>query len=128
MKNKDFSILMTLVILLAVIVYIAAGCRKIDVYPPAVIDLGTKPMATAIKQITELNNVVTVKFQTTPGAKYSVHIIPFGSDEPVIKDGFTASDSVTNKLYNLKDLPKRNYDFLFIDIAGNEVKYPITIK
>lgn len=128
MKNKDFAILMGLIILLVLIVYIMVGCKKIEVQPPAVIDLGVKPMSTAIKQITETNNVVTVKFQTTPGAKYSVHIIPFGSDEPVLKDGFTASDSVTNKLYNLKDLPKRNYDFLFMDIAGHEVKYPITIK
>lgn len=119
---------MGLIILLVLIVYLMVGCRKIDVQPPTVIDLGTKPMSTAIKQISESNNVVTVKFYTTPGAKYSVHIIPFGSDEPVVKDGFTASDSVTNKLYNLKDLPKRNYDFLFMDIAGHEVKYPITIK
>lgn len=119
---------MGLIVLLALILYIMVGCTKIEMQPPTVIDLGIKPMSTAIKQISESNNVVTVKFQTTPGAKYSVRIVPFGSDEPAVKDGFTASDSVTNKLYNLKDLPKRNYDFLFMDIAGNEVKYPITIK
>lgn len=127
MKNKDFSILMTLVVLLSVIIYLAVGCRKIDVQP-TVIDLGIKPMSTAIKHISETNNVVTAKFQTTPGAKYSVLVIPFGSDESVMTDGFTAVDSITNKVYNLKDLPKKNYDLIFMDISGKEIKYPLTIK
>jgi len=127
MKNKDFGILMTLIVLLTVIIYLAVGCRKIDVQP-TVIDMGMKPMSTAIKQISETNNIVSAKFQTTPGAKYSVQVIPFGSDESVMTDGFTAQDSVTSKIYNLKDLPKKNYDLIFMDISGKEIKYPITLK
>ena len=120
MRNRNSILLLTVLVLFA-------GCRKIDVQP-TVIDLGMKPMSTAIKQISETNNVVTAKFQTTPGAKYSVQVIPFGSDESVMTDGFTAQDSITSKVYNLKDLPKKNYDLVFMDISGKEIKYPITLK
>ena len=127
MKNKDFGILMTLVAVLTVVIYLAVGCRKVD-YQPTIIDMGVKSTSTAIKHISETNSVVTAKFQTTPGAKYSVLVIPFGSDESVMTDGFTAADSITNKVYNLKDLPKKNYDLIFMDISGKEIKYPLTIK
>ena len=72
--------------------------------------------------------MVTAIFETTIGAKYSVQIIPFGSDEPVKKDGFTATETETKKIYNLTDLAKRDYDLIFIDVSGNEVKYPIFKK
>jgi hypothetical protein len=69
-----------------------------------------------------------VEFTTTPGAKYSVQVVPFGKEEPVKKEGFTAVSEITKKSYDLSALPKRDYDFVFIDINGKEVKYPIVIK
>ena len=65
---------------------------------------------------------------TTIGSKYSVQIIPFGSETPSKKEGFTATESVTKKQYDLSDLSKKYYDIVFIDISGNEIKYPILIK
>jgi len=128
MKNKDFGLLLALMILLIGIIYFLNGCTKIEIQPIPVVDLGKKSTSTAIKTISVVDNVVSVKFQTTAGAKYSVQVLPFGSDEPSVKDGFTASDSITSKTYNLKTLSKRDYDLIFIDVDGNEVKYPITIK
>ena len=69
-----------------------------------------------------------MEFITTPGAKYSVQVIPFGKDEAVKTEGFTATDIITKKVYDLSALPKKDYDLIFIDIAGKEVKYPIIIK
>jgi hypothetical protein len=105
-----------------------AACTKIDLPAPQVIDLGVVSQSTSIKSITQSGNVITAEFETTPEAKYSVQIVPFGSDEPVKKDGFTASNAVTKKVYDLSSLKKMDYDLIFIDISGKEVKYPLVIK
>ena len=108
---------------------LALSCRKVDV--PVMmntIDLGKASTATSIKSIGQAGNVVTAEFVTTPGAKYSVQVIPFGKDESVRTEGFTATDTLTKKVYDLSSLPKKDYDLIFIDIAGKEVKHPIIIK
>ena len=108
---------------------LALSCRKVDV--PVMmntIDLGKASTATSIKSIGQAGNVVTAEFVTTPGAKYSVQVIPFGKDESVRTEGFTAIDTLTKKVYDLSALPKKDYDLIFIDIAGKEVKHPIIIK
>lgn len=114
---------------LACLIFYAMACQKIASGPqPVVIDLGKTSTSTTIKSISQTNNVVTATFVTTPGSKYSVQITPFGSDDAVKSEGFTAADSLTTKTYNLSDLAKKNYDLHFLDVAGKEVKYPITIK
>jgi hypothetical protein len=117
-------------VILVILTFIVgvASCRKSDIVPMPKIDLGTKSTSTGIKTITQTNNTVVAQFETTIGAKYSVQIIPFGSEEPVKKEGFTANDDITTKTYDLSTLPKRDYDLLFIDVEGKEVKYPLTIK
>jgi hypothetical protein len=124
MRNKIHKILglgflLTLVIL---------SCRKVDLPASQVIDLGVKSETTSIKSIGQSNNIVVVEFNTTIGAKYSVQIVPFGKEDPVKTDGFTATELVTKKSYNLSNLDKMDYDLIFIDIKGTEVKYPIIIK
>jgi hypothetical protein len=110
------------------ITLLAVSCRKVDLPPVQVIDLGTTSTSTAIKAITQTGNIVTAEFETTIGAKYSVQIIPFGGETPSKKEGFTATEGVTTKVYDLSDLTKKDYDLVFIDISGKEVKYPIVIK
>ena len=105
-----------------------AGCTKVDIPQPSPIDLGVKSTSTAIKSINQTNNIVTAVFETTVGSKYSVQIVPFGGEEPVKKEGFTANELTTQKTYDLSTLPKKDYDLIFIDINGKEVKYPIVIK
>jgi len=106
-----------------------AACTKIAPVPsPPPIDLGVKSNSTSIKSIYQAGNVVTAEFETTVGAKYSVQIVPFGKDEPVKKDGFTATDITTKKVYDLSTLAKKDYDLIFIDISGKETKYPLIIK
>ena len=111
-----------------IMVMFLSACTKIDLPAPQVIDLGVQSQSTGIKSIVQVNNTVTAVFETTPGAKYSVQVIPFGSDKPSFKEGFTASEVTTQKIYNLSTLSKSDYDLIFIDINGKEVKYPIIIK
>jgi len=111
-----------------IMVMFLAACTKIAPTPQQTIDLGVQAQATGIKSIVQINNTVTAVFETTPGAKYSVQVIPFGSEKPSFKEGFTASDVTTQKIYNLSTLTKSDYDLIFIDISGKEAKYPIIIK
>ena len=104
------------------------ACTKIDLPAPQVIDLGVQSQSTSVKSITQSGNIVTAEFETTVGSKYSVQIVPFGSEEPVKKDGFTAENTLTKKVYDLSSLKKMDYDLIFIDISGKEVKYPLIIK
>ena len=92
------------------------------------IDLGVKSTSTSIKSIKQTENTVTAVFETTVGSKYAIQVIPFGSEQPVKKEKFTATESLTTKNLDLSDLPKRDYDFIFIDVDGKEAKYPLTIK
>lgn len=107
---------------------VVLSCRKIDYPLQQQMNLGVTSTSTAIKSISQSGNVVTAVFYTTPGAKYSVQIVPFGSDVSSKTEGFTASDTTTKKIYNLSDLSKKDYDLIFIDISGKEVKHPIIIK
>ena len=112
-----------------IMVMFLAACTKITLTPQsATIDLGVQSQSTSIKSVVQTNNTVTAVFETTPGSKYSVQVVPFGSEKPSFKEGFTASDVTTQKIYNLSTLTKSDYDLIFIDISGNEVKYPIVIK
>lgn len=114
-------------VFLTAVMFLAACTKVVQPVDPA-IDLGIKPTSTSIQSINQIGNVVTATFETTPGAKYSVQIIPFGSEEPVRKEGFTATETTTQKSYNLFGLAKKDYDLIFIDVNGKEVKYPLIIK
>lgn len=92
------------------------------------IDLGQLSTSTTIKSVTVSDNIVHIVFNTTIGAKYSVQIFPFGSEEPIKKEGFTAMNETTEKTYDLSNEKKGYYDLLFIDISGKEIKYPIIVK
>ena len=118
--------LITILIILGFVV----GCQKYEekYYEAPGINLGKKSELTAIKLVKQNNNIVTAVFATTPGAKYSIQIIPFGSETPIIKEGFTANNTEASRIFDLSDLPKKDYDLIFIDINGNEAKYPIIIK
>ena len=117
-------------IVITVILGFVFGCQKYEeVYPETPqINLGKISELTAIKLVKQDNNIVTAVFSTTPGAKYSIQIIPFGSETPIIKEGFTANNTEASRIFDLSDLPKKDYDLIFIDISGKEVKYPIIIK
>ena len=111
------------------VMFLAVACTKIAPTPqPTAIDLGVQSQSTSVKSIIQSGNIVTAEFETTVGSKYSVQIVPFGSDEPSKKDGFTAESTITKKVYDLSGLKKMDYDLIFIDISGKEVKYPLIIK
>lgn len=114
--------------LLFILIFVIYSCTKIELEEPQPINLGVQSTSTSIKSITQSGNIVTAEFATTVGAKYSVLIVPFGKEDPVKKEGFTATEEITKKVFDLKQLAKQDYDLIFIDINGKEVKHPIIIK
>lgn len=108
-------------------IFVIYSCNK-ELEEIRPMNLGVESMATNIKSFTQNGNIIVVEFETTIGAKYSTLIIPFGKEEPVRKEGFTATEEVTRKVFDLRELPKQDYDLIFIDINGKEVKHPIIIK
>ena len=104
------------------------ACTKVVTPPTPTIDLGVTSQSTTIKSISQQNNIITAEFETTPGAKYSVQIVPFGSEKPAMVQGFTADAMTIKKTYDLSTLKRMDYDLIFIDISGKETKYPIIIK
>lgn len=116
------------IIIIGVILLLVSGCEKPRIIQYQPINLGTISKTTGIKSVSQTDNVITVVFETTIGSKYSVQITPFGEDTPVIKEGFTAVDNTTQKVYDLSRQSKRDYDLTFIDIMGKEIKYPIVVK
>lgn len=125
MKHKAIIKLLGLTFLS---VLVLLSCRKMIDYPVSRIDLGIKSMATGIVSVSQYNNFVRVRFMTTPGAKYSVQITGFGDKEPARVEGFTATADTTLKVYDLRELPKKDYQLVLIDISGKESKTPILIK
>lgn len=117
-------------VILVILTFIVgvSSCRKVDIVPTPKIDLGVKSTSTSIKSIQQINNTVVAQFETTSGAKYAVQIVPFGSEEPVKNYSFTATDNLTTKTYDLSGLSRSDYDLIFIDVNGKEVKYPLVIK
>jgi hypothetical protein len=115
-------------IIILSLIALFTGCKKVVPPNPTPIDLGVKPTSTSIRSINQTGFIVNAVFETTIGSKYSIQIIPFGSDVPVKKEGFTANDSIIQKTYDLSGLLKKDYDLIFIDINGKEVKYPLVIK
>ncbi len=113
-------------VILGMLFLLIGGCTKLEEYEP--INLGQVSTSTAIKSVSQNGNIVVVVFETTIGSKYSVQITPFGSEAPIKKEGFTATDVTTQKVFDLSKEIKRDYDLTFIDISGKEVKYPIVVK
>jgi hypothetical protein len=118
-----------IVFYLAIILITAVSCNKFEnEVPQPVIDLGAKALATEVKSIKQEGNNITAVFATTPGAKYSIQIMELGNDTPLKKEGFTATSEETIKTLDISSLPKNQYDFLFINTSGEEVKYPVSKK
>lgn len=115
-------------LILIIGLFILAGCRKIEMVPPQVIDLGKVSTTTAIRSSRLVNNTLNIEFATTTGSKYSVQVIPFGSETPIFKDGFTAEDTLIKKSYDFTKLKRMNYDLIFIDVKGTEQKIPLLIN
>lgn len=120
---KNSLILLTLFSLLFI-----SGCSDIEVIESQPINLGVDSKSTAIKSILSTNGVVTVQYQLTTGAKYSVQVYKFAASEPTKTLPLTAEEEIVTKVYDLTELENGIYDLVLTDINGISIRKPVLIK
>lgn len=112
---------------LAILILIA--CTKVATVPtPQVIDLGKPSMRMSFKSAPVITNGnVVFSIQTTVGAKYSVQVVDIAGDVKV-KQGVLADKEVETIILPLDKVNAGAYDIVILDVAGAEIKQPITKK
>lgn len=104
------------------------GCTDIEVMESQPINLGVTSKSTTIKNIQSANGIVTVQYQLTTGAKYSVQVYKFAALEPDKTLPLTAEEEIVTKVYDFTDLENGLYDLTLTDINGVSIKKPLLIK
>lgn len=114
---------------LAMVLALTVACSDLDVLnTEAVINLGATPTNTKIISAVATGTQVTVMYNLTVGAKYSVQVYEFGNQEPKKTLPLTAAEEITTKVYDFADLPTGLYDLTLTDVDGNTTKKPLIIK
>lgn len=117
-------------IYMAIVMVMVFACSDLDVLETesTVINLGATPTKTKIISAVSTGTQVTVMYNLTVGAKYSVQVYGFGDKEPRKILPLTAEEEITTKVYDFTDLPSGLYDLSLTDVDGNVTKRPIIIK
>lgn len=115
--------------LLAIVaIFALVGCQDIEVMETLPMNMGTTAKNTQIVSVTTSGSKVTVLYNLTVGAKYSVQVYGFGALEPVKTLPLTAQEEITLKVYEFSDIPEGLYDLKLTDINGVTTKKPLIIK
>jgi hypothetical protein len=109
------------------LILIIGSCRKSDYVPTPKIELGKVSTSMSFISKPTLKNNYTFSVNVTPGSKYSVQITDIKGDV-VSSQGLNADEAVETIKLNTDKVNSGVYDLIFIDIKGNELKYPIIIK
>lgn len=115
--------LLALVALFAIV-----GCQDIEVIESMPINLGAKATSTQILSVVPVGSKVTVLYNLTVGAKYSVQVYEFGATDPIKTLPLTAQEEITTKVYEFTDLADGLYDLTLTDVDGVSIKKPLIIK
>jgi spore germination protein YaaH len=115
-------------ILLLFVVLSLYSCQDIEVLDTPQINMGVTAKKTQILSTVSTGSKVTVMYNLTVGAKYSVQVYPFAATEPAKTLPLTAEEEIVTRVYDFTDLPNGIYDLTLTDISGVSIKKPIIIK
>lgn len=115
---------------LAIVLFLVVGCSDLENFETEnpVVNLGAAPTNTKIVSVLSTGSKVTVTYNLTVGAKYSVQVYGFGDKTPQKTLPLTAEEEIVTKVYEFSDLPNGLYDLTLTDVDGTLVKKPIIIK
>ena len=114
---------------LAIVMLLVVSCSDLEPLPESTeIKLGAAPTSTKILSAITTGTKVTVMYNLTVGAKYSVQVYGFGDKEPRKTLPLTAEEEITTRVYDFADLPNGLYDLTLTDVDGNVTKRPLIIK
>ncbi len=104
------------------------ACADVELPAPE-INLGANPTnKTNILSVMAQGTKITVMYNVTTGAKYSVQVYEFGQSDPTKTLPLTAEEEIVTRVYDLADLPDGLYDITLTDVAGVSIKKPLIIK
>ncbi len=115
-------------VLAFVALFAMVGCQDIEVLESTPMNLGAASKSTQILSVLSVGTKVTVTYNLTVGAKYSVQVYAFGAAEPSKTLPLTAEEEITTKVYEFADLQSGIYDLTLTDVNGVSIKKPLIIK
>lgn len=110
-----------------VLIVVLAACQDIETLEKET-SLGVNPSATDITSLVVEGKQATIVANTVIGAKYSVQVYKFGSQEPIKTVGFTATSVATIKSIQLDTISRGLYDITLTDVSGVTIKKPLIIN
>lgn len=115
-----------ILILLFGLIFLNSCRNDEDILIP--IDLGKTSTSMSFQTTPSvINNRIIFSVNVTPGAKYSSQLSDI--DGNVVKSqGITASNNTESISIDINNTKVGTYDLIFIDVQGNELKYPVIIK
>lgn len=116
------------ILMILTVALFATACSDLENIESAPVNLGAIPTSTKILSATTSGSKVTVKYNLTTGAKYSVQVYKFGTLDPIKTLPLTADSSIVTKVYEFTDLESGLYDLTLTDVAGATTKQPLIIK
>ena len=109
------------------LILMIGSCRKSDYVPTPKIELGKVSTMMSFASKPSVENNYTVLVNVTPGAKYSVQITDLKGDV-LSSQGLNADEAVETVKLDVEKISRGQYDLIFIDTKGDEIKQPLIIK
>ena len=103
------------------------SCRKSDYVPTPKMDLGKVSTSMSFTSKPTTENNYTFSVNVTPGSKYSAQITDFKGDV-LFSQGLNADEPTETIKLDVEKISKGQYDLIFIDTKGDEIKQPLIIK
>jgi hypothetical protein len=122
MKNTTKALIIIVSFILTI-----GSCRKSDYVPAPKMDLGKVSTSMRFNSKPTSENNYTFSVNVTPGSKYSVQITDFKGDV-LSSQGLNADEPTETIKLDVEKISKGQYDLIFIDTKGDEIKQPLIIK
>lgn len=122
MKNTTKALIIIFSIILTI-----GSCRKSDYVPAPKLDLGKVSTTMSFTSIPTKENNYSFGVNVTPGSKYSVQITDIKGDV-LYSQGVNADEPVELVKIDTEKISKGQYELIFIDTKGKEIKQILIIK
>ena len=122
MKNTTKALIIIFGIILTI-----GSCRKTDYIPAPKIDLGKVSTTMSFTSVPTKENNYSFGVNVTPGSKYSVQITDIKGDV-LYSQGVNADEPVEIVKLDIEKISRGQYELIFIDTKGQEIKQILIIK
>lgn len=109
------------------LIIIIGSCRKSDYVPAPKLDLGKVSTTMSFTSKPTVENNYSFGVNVTPGSKYSVQVTDIKGDV-IHSQGVNADEPIELIKLDTEKINKGQYELIFIDTKGQEIKQILIIK